>query len=97
MPWKKCSVMDEKLQFVARRLADGGLCGKFGISRKTGHKIFDGHQGCGLKIERQEPTTVSVRPATSFETNTLKLTIICRQQVVRPTVAMATTAAAPGS
>jgi hypothetical protein len=24
MPWKECSVMDERLQFVARRLADGG-------------------------------------------------------------------------
>jgi hypothetical protein len=24
MPWRECSVMDERLQFVARRLADGG-------------------------------------------------------------------------
>jgi hypothetical protein len=24
MPWKECSVMDERLQFVARRLADDG-------------------------------------------------------------------------
>ncbi len=24
MPWKECSVMDERLQFVARRRADGG-------------------------------------------------------------------------
>ena len=32
--------MDERLQFVARRLADEGmaeLCREFGISRKTGH------------------------------------------------------------
>jgi len=31
MPWKECSVMDEKLQFVARRLSGNadlhGLCG----------------------------------------------------------------------
>jgi hypothetical protein len=44
MPWKECSVMDERLQFVTRRLADGGLGGEFGISRKTGYKIFDHYQ-----------------------------------------------------
>ena len=44
MPWKECSVMDERLQFVARRLAGEAmaeLCREFGISRKTGYKIFD--------------------------------------------------------
>jgi len=43
MPWKECSVMDERLQFVARRLAGeqmADLCREFGISRKTGYKIF---------------------------------------------------------
>ena len=43
MPWKECSVMDERLQFVARRLAGepmAELCREFGISRKTGYKIF---------------------------------------------------------
>src|ERR1700722_17041689 len=52
MPWKECSVMDERLQFVARRLA-GGAVGElfrgFGISRKTGYKIFDRYQECGLQ------------------------------------------------
>jgi hypothetical protein len=36
--------MDERLQFVARRLAGEAmaeLCREFGISRKTGYKIFD--------------------------------------------------------
>jgi hypothetical protein len=45
MPWKECSVMDERLQFVARRLAGEAmaeLCREFGISRKTGYKIFEG-------------------------------------------------------
>jgi hypothetical protein len=40
MPWKECSVMDERLQFVARRLACESmaeLCREFGISRKTGY------------------------------------------------------------
>jgi hypothetical protein len=47
MPWKECSVMDERLQFVARRLAGepmADLCREFGISRKTGYKIFDRYQ-----------------------------------------------------
>jgi len=43
MPWKECSVTDERMQFVARRLAGEAmaeLCREFGISRKTGYKIF---------------------------------------------------------
>jgi hypothetical protein len=43
MPWRECSVMDERMQFLARRLAGelmAELCGEFGISRKTGYKIF---------------------------------------------------------
>jgi len=42
--------MDERLQFVARRLAGepmAELCREFGISRKT-YKIFDRYQDCGL-------------------------------------------------
>jgi len=44
MPWKECSVTDERMQFVARRLAGepmAELCREFGISRKTGYKTFD--------------------------------------------------------
>ena len=51
MLWKECSVMDERLQFVARRLAGepmAELCREFGISRKTGYKIFDRYQECGV-------------------------------------------------
>ena len=39
MPWKECSVMDERMQFVARRLAGESmaeLCREFGMARKTG-------------------------------------------------------------
>jgi hypothetical protein len=52
MPWKECSVMDEGLQFVARRLAGelmAELCREFGIARKTGYKIFDRYQECGME------------------------------------------------
>ena len=43
--------MDERLQFVARRLAGeprAELCREFGISRKTGYKIFDRYQEYGV-------------------------------------------------
>jgi transposase InsO family protein len=51
MPWKASSVMEERLRFVAR-LLDGDtmseVCRDFGISRKTGYKIFDRYRECGL-------------------------------------------------
>jgi putative transposase len=44
--------MDERLKFVAR-LLDGekmaGLCREFGISRKTGYKIINRYNSCGLE------------------------------------------------
>ena len=52
MPWKASSVMDERLRFVAR-LLDGEqmsvVCREFGISRKTGYKIFDRYKEHGLE------------------------------------------------
>ena len=52
MPWKECHTVDERLRFVARRL-DGEkmavLCREFGISRKTGYKLFDRYKDCGIK------------------------------------------------
>ncbi len=43
--------MDERLRFVARLLEGekmAPLCAEFGISRKTGYKIFDRYQDCGV-------------------------------------------------
>ena len=51
MPWKECHVMDERLRFVARLLEGekmAPLCAEFGISRKTGYKIFERYRDCGL-------------------------------------------------
>src|ERR1700748_1092209 len=52
MPWKARSVMEERLRFVAR-LLDGetmtDVCREFGISRKTGYKIFDRYKEHGLE------------------------------------------------
>ena len=52
MPWKASSVMEERLRFVAR-LLDGeamtDVCRDFGVSRKTGYKIFDRYREHGLE------------------------------------------------
>jgi transposase len=52
MPWKASSVMVERLRFVAR-LLDGEamteVCREFGISRKTGYKIFGRYREHGLE------------------------------------------------
>jgi len=52
MPWKASSVMEERLRFVVR-LLDGeamtDVCREFGISRKTGFKIFDRYKEHGLE------------------------------------------------
>ena len=52
MPWRECNQMDERLRFVARIL-DGekmsAVCREFGISRKTGYKIFNRYKDEGLK------------------------------------------------
>ena len=51
MPWRACSVMEERLRFIAR-LLDGermsDVCRAFGISRKTGYKIFNRYKEQGL-------------------------------------------------
>ncbi len=51
MPWKEWNVVEERLRFIARYL-DGEkmapLCREFGISRKTGFKIYNRYKDCGI-------------------------------------------------
>src|SRR5215467_11493874 len=51
MPWRECNPMDERIKLIAR-LLDGekmaGLCREFGISRKTGYKIFKRYNEIGF-------------------------------------------------
>ncbi len=50
MPWKESSVMEERLRFVARLLDGEGMsdvCRQFGISRKTGYKIYNRYKQHG--------------------------------------------------
>ena len=52
MPWKETCVMDEKTKFIARLLEGdkmSHLCEEFGISRKTGYKIWNRYQNTGTR------------------------------------------------
>ena len=52
MPWRESSVMEERLRFVARLLEGEGMsdvCRQFGISRKTGYKIWNRYRQEGLE------------------------------------------------
>jgi Helix-turn-helix domain len=61
--------MDERLRFVARLLEGekmAPLCAEFGISRKTGYKIFDRYKDCGLEAltdRSRRPFRQANRPA----------------------------------
>lgn len=51
MPWKECCVMDERMKFIAKLLEGHKMtevCREFGISRKTGYKIWDRYQSAGV-------------------------------------------------
>ena len=50
MSWKESKVMDERLKFVARLLEGekmSPLCREFGISRKTGYKVYQRYRESG--------------------------------------------------
>lgn len=50
MPWEECTVMDQKLKFIARLLEGeqmAPLCREFGITRPTGYKIWRRYKQMG--------------------------------------------------
>lgn len=52
MPWKEHTIVEERMRFVVRLLEGeemSFLCREFGISRKTGYKIYDRYKECGLE------------------------------------------------
>jgi transposase-like protein len=52
MPWKEYSVKEERLRFVARLLEGESMtdvCREFGVSRKTGYKVFDRFKEHGME------------------------------------------------
>jgi transposase-like protein len=67
MPWRETCPVNERLRFVAR-LQDGermvDLCRDYGISRKTGHKIWKRYQEnglAGLEDQRRSPKRIPHR------------------------------------
>ena len=62
--------MDERVKFVARRLAGepmADLCREFGISRKTGYKIFRSLSGMRhSRAQRPQPTSLSLCQSTAL-------------------------------
>ena len=57
--------MDERMRFVIR-LKDGetmaSLCREFGISRKTGYKIFERYEQCGVEgLRESNPPALPLR------------------------------------
>ena len=52
MIWKENNMMDERLKFVGRLLEGeqmSSLCREFGITRRTGYKIYNRYKACGLE------------------------------------------------
>ncbi len=53
MPWKECSPMDLRREFVALSQVEGAtiasLCRRFGISRKTGYKWMRRFKSAGME------------------------------------------------
>ena len=52
MTWKENNIMDERLKFVGRLLEGeqmSSLCREFGITRRTGYKIYNRYKACGLE------------------------------------------------
>lgn len=79
MPWKECSVMDERLRFVAKLLEGESMteaCRAFGISRKTGYKIFNRYKESGfesLSDRSRRPVRYANQLAPQIETMIVNL------------------------
>ncbi|MFN8005665.1 MAG: helix-turn-helix domain-containing protein [Terriglobia bacterium] len=68
MPWKVCDHMDERLRFVVKLLEGenmAAVCREFGISRKTGYKIFNRYKDIGIQGLEDRSRTLTDMP-TSF-------------------------------
>lgn len=82
MPWKECSVMDERLRFVARLLegeAMSDVCREFGISRQTGYKIFNRYKDCGLEA-LSDRSRRPIRYANQLPAQVEALILRCKQE-----------------
>ena len=65
MPWKETSVMDERMKFIGRLLSGekmSPLCREFGISRVTGHKIWNRYNEYGSGGIRNRSRAPRIHP-----------------------------------
>ena len=82
MPWRECSVMEERLRFVARILDGEGMsevCRSFGISRKTGYKIFNRYKELGLEA-LSDRSRRPVRYANQLPVQVERLIVACKRE-----------------
>ena len=80
MPWKAVSAMDHRVEFVRLALAGGvsilELCGRFEISRETGHRLlrrYAAEGADGLADRSRRPHTSPGRVAAEMEARVVEL------------------------
>ncbi|MFT0879122.1 IS481 family transposase [Rhodopseudomonas sp. G2_2311] len=82
MPWRRCSEMEERLRFVARLLEGEGMsevCREFGISRKTGYKLFNRYKDEGLDA-LTDRSRRPVRYASQLADAVERLIVACKKE-----------------
>lgn len=85
MRWKESNAVSERMKFVARllegeRMTD--VCKDFGISRKTGYKIFDRYKNRGLDGLKDQSRAARQRPN---QTPTSQIEVILKVRESHPT------------
>jgi transposase InsO family protein/transposase-like protein len=82
MPWKESSVMEERLRFVARLLEGESMsdvCRSFGISRKTGYKIFKRYKEHGLEA-LSDRSRRPIRYANQLPAQLERMIVCCKKE-----------------
>jgi transposase InsO family protein len=82
MPWKECSVMEERLRFVARLLEGEPMtevCRAFGISRKTGYKLLERYRQEGA-VALADRSRRPVRYANQLPSQVESLIVACKRE-----------------
>ena len=82
MPWTETSVMEERLRFVARLLEGepmSDVCREFGISRKTGYKLFERYREEG-PVALADRSRRPVRYANQLPAQVEMLIIACKRE-----------------
>ena len=85
MTWKEWNFVEERLRFIARVL-DGekmaGLCREFGISRKTGYRVFNRYKDCGIDCLTERSRRSTPKPK-SLNTEKPMHGIFANMQTIR--------------